>query len=41
MRQYEFSPRSKGVKVWEIMTAEMQKETIKVKFERLVYELCN
>ena len=40
MRQYEFSPRSKGVKVWEIMTSEIQEATIEVKFERLVYELC-
>ena len=42
-RQYELyfcSPLSRGVKIWEMLTAKVQKATTRVKFKRLIHELC-
>ena len=41
--QYELylrSPLSRGVKIWEMLTAKVQKATTRVKFKRLIHELC-
>ena len=43
IRQYELylkSPLSRGGKIWDMLTAEMQRATTKVKFKMLVHTLC-
>ena len=42
MRQYELylkSPLSRGGKIWDMLTAEMQRVTTKVKLKKLVRTL--
>ena len=43
MRQYELylrSPQSRGNNIWDMLTAEMQKATTRVKFKTLIHTVC-
>ena len=43
MRQYELylcSPLCRGIKIWEMLTANIQRATTKVKFKRELHALC-
>ena len=43
LRKYELylnSPLSRGIKIWDMLTAEMQRVTTKVKFKKLVHMIC-
>ena len=37
---YLKSPMARGIKIWETLTAEMQKATTKVKFKNMIKPLC-
>ena len=38
---YLKSPMARGIKIWESLTAEMQKGTTKVKFKTMIKPLCH
>ena len=43
MRQYEIylrSPFQRGLRIWEMLTADMQRAATKGKFKRMIHLLC-
>ena len=37
---YLYSPLSRGIRIWDMLMAEVQKATTKVKFKRLMRIIC-